>query len=91
LTALRLSGPVKGAFLSKTVASARAPTKKPYEQKVLLKADAVTLTLAADKEGKIRVNCSSWDSAAVVLPGQVFEARWEAGQVMLVMRGTAKA
>lgn len=34
------------------------------------------MTFAAQKDGKIRVSCSSWDDYKVVLEGEAFEVRW---------------
>ena len=34
------------------------------------------MTFAAQKYGKIRVSCSTWDDYKVVLEGEVFEVRW---------------
>lgn len=59
---------------------------KSEPPKILLKADQVTVDLKADKEGRIRVNCGSFETPAVVLPGQVLEVRNQAGQVVLVKR-----
>lgn len=59
--------------------------------KILLKADNVGLHLTGDKDGRIRVNCGSFESPAVILPGQILEVRNQAGQVVLVQReGNAK-
>lgn len=52
----------------------------------LLKADKLSIVLAADKDGKIRLNCASWEDAKVLLPDQVLEVRWQAGQVALIRR-----
>lgn len=80
------------------IANARAfgPTVAPQpldrnkrvegDLQILLKADALTVTATADKVGKIRLNCSAWAEPHVLLPGQVLELRWQAGQVVLVRR-----
>jgi hypothetical protein len=62
---------------------AKTPPKPPTAE-ILGKADGVTLVAKADKDGRIRLNCSSWEDYRVVLPGQVLELRWQAGQVVLV-------
>lgn len=53
----------------------------------LLKADSVTLNLAADKQGRIRVTCGSWSDVKVMLPGEQFGAMWSQGQVRLLRLG----
>jgi hypothetical protein len=45
-----------------------------------------TITLEALKDGKIRASSSAWADAHVILPDQVFEAKWESGQVTLILR-----
>jgi hypothetical protein len=55
-------------------------------QQTLLKADTVTLTAAADKEGRIRINCASWSDPVVLLPGLILELKWVQGQVVLIRR-----
>jgi hypothetical protein len=42
------------------------------------------VTLEALKDGKIRVNSSSWAEPAVLLPNETLEARWVDGQLNLV-------
>lgn len=56
----------------------------------LLKADNVTLALSADKEGRVRANCGSWENAVVLLPGQVMQVQWVAGQVVLTRMSDGK-
>lgn len=51
--------------------------------KTLLKADSTSLQLAADKEGRIRVNANAMAEPAVVLLGQVLEVKWEHGQAVV--------
>jgi hypothetical protein len=53
-------------------------------------ADAAMVDLAVEKGGRTGVNCGSFESPVVVLPGQVFEVKWQAGPVVLLQRGTAK-
>lgn len=53
---------------------------------VLLKADAVTLVAKADKSGHVRLTAAPWDDARVLLPGEVGEIWWEAGQVVVSKR-----
>ena len=65
--------------------TAKAASSKPVAE-ILLKADSISLALSADKEGKIRVNCASWEDAKVMQAGQVLEARNQGGQVVLVRR-----
>lgn len=73
------------------MAAKPAKTVRPREEpKTLLKADSVNVALAADKEGRIRVNAASFETPAVVLPGQVLEIRWERGQVVMVKRELKK-
>lgn len=43
----------------------------------LLKADNVKLTVEALKDGKLRLNCGSWEDARVVLPGEMLALRRE--------------
>jgi len=50
---------------------------------MLLKADKATVTLEALKDGKIRVTSTSWAEAVIILPGEMLEAKWGAGQVNL--------
>lgn len=57
---------------------------------IVIKADRLTLTVEADKEGRMRVNCSSFEMYKVVLPGQVLEMSWQGGQVVVVRRETNK-
>lgn len=56
---------------------------------ILLKSDHPTITLSAEKDGKVRVACSSWDTPAVLLPNEILEARWQHGQVVLLRRRVA--
>lgn len=65
-------------------------TRKPEEPKTLIKADAVTMALTADKLGNIRANCASFETPAVILPGQCLEVRWQSGQVVMVKRELKK-
>ena len=51
---------------------------------ILLKADKATVTLEALKDGKIRVNSSSWAEAVVLLKDQVLVAQWVDGQLNLI-------
>jgi len=50
----------------------------------LLKADKATIKLEALKDGKIRVNSSSWSEPVVLLKDQVLVAQWVDGQLNLV-------
>jgi uncharacterized protein len=52
----------------------------------LLKSNKPTITLEALKDGKIRVNSSAWSDYLIILPDQVLEAKWESGQVTLILR-----
>ena len=58
--------------------------------KIVLMADAAMVDLAVEKGGRTGVNCGSFESPVVVLPGQVFEVKWQAGPVVLLQRGPAK-
>ena len=65
------------------------PVPLAAEPKVLAKADGLTLVAKAEKDGKIRLQCSSFDPSAgapVVLPGQVGELRWVEGKVQVAIR-----
>jgi hypothetical protein len=53
-------------------------------------ADAAMVDLAVDKGGRPRVNCGSFESPGVVLPGQILGVKWQAGPVVVLQRGTAK-
>jgi hypothetical protein len=52
----------------------------------LLKTDKTTLAVEASKDGKIKIASSAWTDAVVVLPDQVIELRWRAGQVHVLRR-----
>lgn len=68
---------------------AKAP-KKPStsrpEPKILLKADSVNVAFSADKEGHLRANCGTFETPVVCGAGEVFELRWERGQVVMTKR-----
>lgn len=60
-------------------------TEKTAPQ-VLMKADSASLSLSADKEGRIRINAGSFETPVIILPGQLLEVVWQAGQLHLVRR-----
>lgn len=47
----------------------------------LLKADAATLVMKAEKDGTVRVSYSGWEDAKVLLGGEGLLVRWGDGQV----------
>lgn len=49
---------------------------KATESPALFRADRQSVTFAAQKDGKVRVTCASWDDHKVVLEGEAFEVRW---------------
>jgi len=54
-----------------------------WQSRNLYTAMTATIALEALKDGKIRVNTSSWADPVVLLPGEVLEVRWVAGQLNL--------
>lgn len=61
------------------------PPAPPTDKKLAL-GDSLTIIAKADREGKIRVLCSSMMDAAIAYPGQVVELRWVEGKVRLSIR-----
>jgi len=64
----------------------KSKSERREPPQIMLKADSLTLTAAADKEGKIRLSCASWAEPATLLEGQIAEVRWQNGQVVLLRR-----
>jgi hypothetical protein len=58
----------------------------PATDKKLALGDSLTIIAKAEREGKIRVLCSSMMDAAIAYPGQVVELRWVEGKVRLSIR-----
>ena len=59
-----------------------APEAKPPVSRFgppLFKADTVNLAFSADKEGRVRIVCSGWEDAKVLLAGGRLEVCCEAG------------
>ena len=50
---------------------------EPPPTGALLKADDLKLILSADKEGRVRMTCASWEDARVLMPGQMLGLRRE--------------
>ena len=65
------------------------PPAPPTDKKLAL-ADGLTVVAKAEKDGKIRITCSSMMDAAMVVPGQVLELRWVEGKVRLAIRAEAR-
>lgn len=72
------------------VKTEKATAKNKAVPQILLKADKVTLTATADKEGRLRINAGSWDSPVVILPGEVLEIRSQNNQTVLMRRSLPK-
>jgi hypothetical protein len=53
--------------------------------RTLLKADAVTLVIKAERDGHLRLTASAWEDARVILPGQSVELRIDHGQVAVIL------
>ena len=65
------------------------PPAPPTDKKLAL-GDSLTIIAKAEREGKIRVLCSSMMDAAIAYPGQVVELRWVEGKVRLSIRAEAR-
>ncbi len=50
------------------------------------KSDSTTVTMTADKQGNIKIRSLSFDGEHAVLPGEVLEARWYQGQMLVTIR-----
>ena len=63
----------------------KQPASKPEAAvtQTMLKADSVTLSLVADKEGRIRANTASFEHPVILLAGQMMQVQWAAGQVVV--------
>jgi hypothetical protein len=57
-----------------------ADTKRTPRPGAILKADATTIGVKAEKDGKLRLTASAWAEPVVVLPGQIVEIGWQEGQ-----------
>jgi len=60
------------------------PEKPAVRPQILLKADSVTLVVKAEAGGKIRLTCSAWEDARIVLPDQTLELRSVGGKGHIV-------
>ncbi len=69
--------PVKA---SKTV---ETPPKPPIG-KILGTWDDVKLVAKAEKDGKVRLQCTTFTDTEVIQPGEVVELRWHEGKVAAV-------
>lgn len=68
---------------------------KKAEPKTLVTADDMVVTLQADKTGKVRLGCKSWEDVRVLMPGDVLELRrhrtnYTLVQVVMVKRELKK-
>jgi hypothetical protein len=76
---------LSGAFydrrtLRQRKADSHCPSCDP--PKIVLMADAAMVNLAVNKGGRPRVSWGPFESPVVVLLGQVFEVKWQAGPVV---------
>lgn len=70
-------------------AKAKKTVKTPAraaDAEILGRYDAISLVATAEKDGRIRLKCSSWDDHKVILPGEAIEMRWQGGQWVLIKR-----